>query len=681
MADDDLTPVTDDLFFTPTIRGFVEGQNLATRYTLLRIVGRGGMGVIWLARDLKLDREVALKFLPDTVSLDKEAISDLKRETRRSLDLTHPNIVRIYDFVEDITWAGISMEFVAGDTFSALKVAQPNRAFEVEQLGQWVRQLCGALTYAHEEAHIVHRDLKPANLMLDGRQRLKIADFGIARSISDSVSRVSVRPNSSGTLAFMSPQQARGQAPGVSDDIYSLGATLYDLIAGKPPFYTGEIYQQLLHEIPESMAERRKQLGIAGNPIPECWEQTVAACLAKEPAQRPQSAGEVAERFGLTPATISLRPSQLAVSEPPVGSPSKNRTSVLIAVAVLGVAILGCLGYYLEAKVRAGNKGQEIIAKQSDDVVKKDAPDQPEAVPKAKVETDTTKSEDAAAREERNHEVTAAPASAPVPAETVQAAIVNGSLTVSTNPPEARIAMGSEDPQTSPASFKDIKPGTYALHITLDGYEPLDQQVEIKSNQTLDLGTINLARSKGGIEIGGDTPGLFYTIKQDGTILKSGKTPATVSDLFVGSYDVSVKRGYQEANTKVEVQRNQTTAYSPTFSSSLGGTTWAGSYSYPSLSQGPTVEFTITNLTQVGSRIRGRVSEAHSNFGPNESYLTSTISGTVSGSTVSFTKTYDFDGHQAIYRGNVDLDEGTMAGTWHIGTLEGAFRVHITSSQ
>jgi serine/threonine protein kinase len=257
---DELYPVPSDLDLGATIRGFSCGQKVFNRYTLLDVVGRGGMGVVWKAHDEELDRDVALKFLPELVTLDKEAVAELKRETRHSLDLTHPHIVRIYDFVQDQTSAAISMEFVNGSTLSSLKVEQPHGCLEVETLAPLIAQLCEALTYAHHKAEVVHRDLKPANLMITHKGDLKLADLGIARSVSDSVSRVTMRGGTSGTLLYMSPQQAMGQPTTVSDDVYALGATIYDLLSGKPPFFSGDIISQLREVVPPSMTERRQQL-------------------------------------------------------------------------------------------------------------------------------------------------------------------------------------------------------------------------------------------------------------------------------------------------------------------------------------------------------------------------------------------------------------------------------------
>ena len=182
----------DSLDLGQTLRGFAPGQKIVGRYTLKKLLGRGGMGVVWLARDEELEREIALKFLLEMIATDKEAVRDLKRETRRNLELTHPHIVRIYDVILDARTAAISMEYVAGSSLAARKVDHPAGHFETTELVAWTKQLLDALDYAHTKAGIVHRDLKPANLMLDHKSEIKVTDFGIAASVSDSVSRVSL---------------------------------------------------------------------------------------------------------------------------------------------------------------------------------------------------------------------------------------------------------------------------------------------------------------------------------------------------------------------------------------------------------------------------------------------------------------------------------------------------------
>jgi serine/threonine protein kinase len=279
-----------------TMRGVVGGTQLFKRFTLQKILGRGGMGIVWLARDDRLDRLVALKLVSEAVCFDPSAHEDLKRETRKSLLLTHPNIVRIFDFIEEEGNAAISMEYVDGATLSYLRVQKPSKCFEVREIAPWVTSLCGALTYAHESVGLVHRDLKPANIMVNSRSELKITDFGIACSLRDSMSLVSMR-TSSGTLNYMSPQQMLGEDPSPADDIYALGATLYEMLTTKPPFFGGDVASQVREVTAPTLAERRAKLGVVGEPIPKHWEETIAACLAKTREQRPQTAVDVARRL------------------------------------------------------------------------------------------------------------------------------------------------------------------------------------------------------------------------------------------------------------------------------------------------------------------------------------------------------------------------------------------------
>jgi serine/threonine protein kinase/tetratricopeptide (TPR) repeat protein len=322
-----------------TLREFASGQKLFGRYTLIKILGRGGMGIVWLARDEELEREVALKFFPDLIIRDSAALSELKHETKRCLELTHPHIVRVYDFVHDERSGCISMEYIDGETLASLRCQKEQKVFEPVELSIWVGQLCDALHYAHHRARIIHRDLKSANLMVNRRGNLKVSDFGIARSLGDSLSRLTMEQQGrSGTLVYMSPQQLDGERGTPPDDIYSLGATLYDLLTSKPPFYSGNIDRQIHERVAPSMTERRQEFDIEPALLPPVWEQVVAACLAKDPARRPQSALEVAQRLQLAPTQAGA-----------VALVSGKRTNklLLVGVAIGALVLLMLGGWYL----------------------------------------------------------------------------------------------------------------------------------------------------------------------------------------------------------------------------------------------------------------------------------------------------------------------------------------------
>lgn len=270
------------------------GDVLFGRYSVVREIGRGGMGVVMLAHDAELGIDIALKLIPDLLIHDDEALDDLKQEVLKGMTLTHPGIVRTHGLVRDENMAAIVMEYVDGGNFNDLKRLHAGGCLEVNKLLPWVEQLCPALDYAHFEIQIAHRDLKPRNLMFTRSGRIKVADFGISSSLGDSMTRATMKGPSSGTPAYMSPQQIMGSRPSHLDDIYGLGATLYELLTGKPPFYKGEIVYQVLECVPAPLNERREALGVVGKePIPEAWQRTIEACLSKNPASRPQSAGEV----------------------------------------------------------------------------------------------------------------------------------------------------------------------------------------------------------------------------------------------------------------------------------------------------------------------------------------------------------------------------------------------------
>lgn len=314
------------------IKQLAVDQVVFERYKLEGLIGRGGMGAVWRAVDLELEEPIALKFLGDEFLHDPSALADLKRETRRGMRLAHGNIVRIYGFHNDDSYAAISMELVEGNTLSGLRVSREHGVFTVDEVRDWVGQLCSALQYAHYEGEIVHRDLKPGNLMIDAKGRLKVADFGIAASIAEAQTRVTRIDTTRGTLLYMSPQQLMGERACIAQDIYSLGATLHELLTGQPPFYSGDISLQIREAIPQELNARRKE--VTGEdfpePIPDTWNDVILSCLAKDQASRPQDAADVARQLGLE---VAFAPSTGSVSRQPItgGTPSLIAGSASVA--------------------------------------------------------------------------------------------------------------------------------------------------------------------------------------------------------------------------------------------------------------------------------------------------------------------------------------------------------------
>jgi len=459
MADDDSMRRADADDYV-TRAGLVAGGKVFGRYVLEAVAGRGGMGVVWKARDERLERLVALKFLPEVVAGDPEAVRDLLRETKRCLELTHPNVVRVHDLVQDGLLAAISMEYVAGESLAKRKAEAPGGCLTVEELAPLVAQLCAALDYAHGEAKVVHRDLKPANLLVTGDGKVKVTDFGIARSLTDTHTRLTGRVGAtSGTLAYMSPQQVMGKKATLADDIYALGATLYELLTGKPPFYTGDITHQILQQTPASLAARRAELEVKGGPVPSVWEETILACLAKEPQDRPQSAGEVAARLGLARGEVE---GAKAKGENQVGRvdergrervetpASRMRWFVLVAAAAI---VLGVAGYLFWPR------GAGPAAAASRPAEKSSVTQEPSAKP---LET--------------------------VPPVVRPAAALPREFTVTVDPADAgaRLWLGpvsDVEVKDGRAVLKDLPDGEQELVVQAPGYQPFTTRVTVKDGR------------------------------------------------------------------------------------------------------------------------------------------------------------------------------------------------------
>ncbi len=281
------------------------GERLARgRFRLVEPLGEGGMGLVWLAVDEHLTRGgdvffVALKFLAPQIRDRPEALDFLKREVLHSRRLNHPNIIRIYDWHEqEDEPVFFSMEYVRGWSVEALRAGQPAGLFLWVAILPWVRQLCAALEYAHGTEGIVHRDLKPGNLMVTHEGVLKLADFGLANPAVDRAQAGEERESGCGTPLFSSPEQMAGEPAALTDDIYSLGATLYFLLTGTPPFRTQEEIFAAPRELPQSMSDRLGELGYEVA-LPGHVKVAVTACLTPDPACRLQNMREVAGRLRL----------------------------------------------------------------------------------------------------------------------------------------------------------------------------------------------------------------------------------------------------------------------------------------------------------------------------------------------------------------------------------------------
>jgi predicted Ser/Thr protein kinase len=257
---------------TPFDQGqFLPGTILVDRYRIYGLLGRGGMGEVYRADDLRLGQTVALKFLPRAVEHDQDRRQRFLDEVRIARQISHTNVCRVYDAGDVDGRHFITMEFVDGEDLAAL--LRRIGHLPKEKAVQIARQLCAGLAAAHEQG-ILHRDLKPANVMIDGRGRARITDFGLAE-LAGSSGRVV----GAGTPAYMAPEQLEGAPASVKSDVYALGLVLYELFTGKRPFESGD---------PRTVEPTSPSTQVEG--FDPAVERIILRCLRKDPRERPASA-------------------------------------------------------------------------------------------------------------------------------------------------------------------------------------------------------------------------------------------------------------------------------------------------------------------------------------------------------------------------------------------------------
>lgn len=259
------------------------------RYRLERLLSRGEGDAEWLAKDKESRSWVTLRFLPTSLGLDEDAVSELTRQARVNWGLDHSSINRDLDFRWEGSLYALISEYREGFTLGRERMTRPLRVLEAADLEGWVKEVCSALDYARAQGGPPHGDLKPGALLQGKKGDRVITRWGLAAELSQRSGPEAVQASLAGSLAYSSPQLLAGEPARFSDDFYALGATLYELITGLPPFHEGDLEEQIRSEVPPTMKARRLQVGQAGDSIPSGWEAAVAACLAKDADDRPSS--------------------------------------------------------------------------------------------------------------------------------------------------------------------------------------------------------------------------------------------------------------------------------------------------------------------------------------------------------------------------------------------------------
>ncbi|MEM6884554.1 MAG: bifunctional serine/threonine-protein kinase/formylglycine-generating enzyme family protein, partial [Verrucomicrobiota bacterium] len=493
------------------------GRMVYRAYTLKRhIVSADGLEK-WQARDDNKKRTVTLVFLPDEIFQNSGVLDELEKEIRDCSQLDHHHLVHVRSLQQDAKSAAIDMQFVEGQSISEKRSAAPNSFLEVEAIRIWMAQLCHVMSYVNRRVSFPHGNLIPANLILTPTDELKLSGLGLSK-LSGQIGSSSGGATGKGSQnAYQSPQQVLGHDATTSDDLYAVGSIIYELLTTKPPFHGDDLLGQIMNDIPPSMQDRRKELGIKGKSIPQKWEAAVAACLAKEPKDRPASFADLAKRLGLPDADSEKPPSISAKKKIVI-----NKFQVMVAAAAfvfLSLTVAG--GWWLTGLIR------EELQRQAE--VKRLEAEEQERVMAERA----ARKEAEAAREQAEIEAAAAAEAAQVAEqkalearekEAERLALARGGLRVNTDPPRANVTLTADNVLKTPAEFDSIRLGKKTILIEKSGYVSIEREVEIKENEVTDLGTVTLTRETGNVSIVSQPAGAIVYRKGQSI----GKTPLTI---------------------------------------------------------------------------------------------------------------------------------------------------------
>jgi serine/threonine-protein kinase len=349
----------------PSATRFAPGELLVGRYRVVAPLGRGGMGEVYRVDDLALGQPVALKFLPPHLASEPDRLARFRKEVATARAVSHPNVCRVYDLGDHAGQLFLAMEYIDGEDLASL-LRRVGRLPE-EKGVEIAHQLCLALAAVHEQG-LLHRDLKPHNVMLDGRGKVRLTDFGLAAAAED-ISGAEAR---SGTPAYQAPEQLRGEAVLVQSDLFALGLVLYEVFTGKRAFPATT--REELARAYESASPSKPSSWVAGL-SPEV-ERAVLRCLERDPKDRPRSAYEVVAGLpGGDPLAAALAAGQTPSPQMVADAPVDGRLSPAVGLALLAAVVGGIILIAFLAdrtmlfRQVALNRPPEVMAQQAQDVL------------------------------------------------------------------------------------------------------------------------------------------------------------------------------------------------------------------------------------------------------------------------------------------------------------------------
>jgi serine/threonine-protein kinase len=340
---------------------FEPGTRLGTRYRVVGLLGRGGMGEVYRADDLELGQAVALKFLPPALAGNATELARFRGEVRVARQIAHPNICRVYDIGEADGHVFLSMEYIDGEDLASVlrRMGRPSsdKALEI------ARQICLGLAAAHD-AGMLHRDLKPANIMIDGRGRVRITDFGLA-GLADELTR---EGGIAGTPAYMAPEQLTGGRVSVRSDVYALGLVLYEVFTGKRAFPATSVAE--LKQMHESSSLTTPSDLVRD--LDPAVEHVVLRCLERDPEQRPPSAYAVLGGLpGGDPLAAVLAAGETPSPELVANAGGRGSLSPLTAIACVAAGLIG-IGIWagvVGVDYRVLTRPTQVLSVRADDIL------------------------------------------------------------------------------------------------------------------------------------------------------------------------------------------------------------------------------------------------------------------------------------------------------------------------